>query len=105
MGEGGQVETALSGETAVMAAPLQHVHAHSRCVGQLEEEELLPRNVTDGGGVVPTGEDVETVQAQPQERVICLGDELPGVFVGGHVTTPGQCLVGHPYPVRFGCLG
>ena len=103
--ERGQVEGALAGEEAVVAAPLQHVHVHVRRVGQLQEEQLLARDVADAGGVAAAGEDVEAVDAQPQRRVVGAAHDLPRPVVGVDVPAPGQRLVRHPHAARRGPLG
>ena len=103
--ERGQVEGALAGEEAVVAAPLQHVHVHVRRVGQLQEEQLLARDVADAGGVAAAGEDVEAVDAQPQRRVVGAAHDLPRPVVGVDVPAPRQRLVRHAHTARRGPLG
>ena len=46
--EPGQVEAALPGEAAVVAAPLEDVHGQEGGVGQLQEEELVRGDRADG---------------------------------------------------------
>ena len=52
-GEVGEVEAALPGEAAVVAAPLEDVHHEVRRVGELEEEDLLAGDRADRAGSLP----------------------------------------------------
>lgn len=91
------VEAALTGEAAVVAAPLQDVHAEQRGVGQLEEEDLLAGDVLDAFEVLRTGaagQDVEAVQAGAERGVAGRLDDAPGVVVGADVPPPGERLIG-----------
>ncbi len=51
--EGGQVEGALAGEQPVVTAPREHVHVQRGRVGELQEEDLVGRNVLDARGSCP----------------------------------------------------
>jgi len=79
-------------------APLQHVHAQPRRVGQLQEEELVAGQVADSGRVhrhrTGQGQDVEAVQAQAEVGVVSRRDDPPRVEVVADVPAPGQRLVG-----------
>ena len=103
--EAGEVEAALPREAAVVAAPLQHVHHQVRRVRELEEEDLLGRDVADAGGVAAAREDVEGVEAGAERRVVARLDDPPRVVVVAHVAAPRQRLVGDPEPARGGALG
>src|SRR5690606_17750855 len=56
-GDSGDVEATLAGEAAVVATPLEHVHGHSRSVGELQEEEQIPGDLQDPGRVGAARED------------------------------------------------
>ena len=103
--EAGEVEAALPREAAVVAAPLQHVHDQVRRVRELEEEQLLGRDVADAGGVAAAREDVEGVDAGAERRVVARLHDPPRVVVVAHVAAPRQRLVGDPEPARAGALG
>lgn len=89
----GDVEAALAREAVVAAAPLQYVHRAQQCVGQLEEEDLLPGDVLATLGVAAAGEDVEGVQAGGEGGIACGLDDVPGVVVGADVAAPSELLV------------
>ena len=61
--EAGQVEAALAREAPVVAAPLQDVHRQLGGVGELQEEDLVARDLRDACRVVAAGQDVEAVEA------------------------------------------
>ena len=103
--EVGEVERALAGEAAVVAAPLQDVHAQVRRVGELEVEELLARDAGDRVEVGAAREDVEGVQAGAERRVVGGRDDPPGVVVLVDVAAPGERLVGDPQPAVGGAGG
>ena len=88
-----------------MAAPLQHVHDQVRRVRELEEEDLLGRDVADPGRVPAAREDVERVQAGAEARVVAGLRDPPRVVVVAHVAPPGKRLVGDADAVRAGALG
>ena len=67
--EAGEIEAALPGETPVVTAPRQRVHAQQRGIGELHEEDLFSRDVADRTGVMAQGQDVEAVQADAQLRM------------------------------------
>lgn len=91
--EPGDVEAALPGETAVVPAPLQHVHRHQRRVGQLQEEDLLAGDVLDPLGIGTARQDVKTVQARPERGMVGGLDDAPGMVVRTDVAAPRQRLV------------
>ena len=81
-----------------MPAPLQQVHVHVRRVGQLQEEQLLAGDLLDPGRIRAAGQDVETVDAQAERRMVGRPDDVPGPLVGVDMRSPGQGLVGHQQP-------
>ena len=93
------------GKEPVVPAPLEHVHVHRRRIGELEEEQLVARNVGDPGRVRPTGQDVEAVDAQPERRMVGAAHDLPRPVVGVDESAPGQRLVGHPHAALGGAVG
>ena len=103
--EGGQVEAALAREAAVVAAPLEHVHAQHRRVGQLQEEDLVAGDALDLGRVAAAREDVERVQAGAQRGMVGALHDRPGVAVVADVPPPGQRLEGDPHAVLLRLLG
>jgi hypothetical protein len=60
-----------------MAGPAEDVHRQSRGVGELEEEDLLTRNLCDAGQIRAAGEDVEAVEASADARMIGSLDQVP----------------------------
>ena len=96
--QSGDVEAALAGEAAVVAAPLEDVHGEQRGVGELEEEDLLAGDVLDAlrSSGRSAGQDVEAVQAGAERGVAGRLDDAPGVVVGADVPSPGERLVGDP---------
>ncbi len=88
-----------------MPAPLQDVQSHLRGVGELQEEDLVARDVADGRGVVAAGQDVEAVEAHPESGVVGGGDDAPRVPVVVHVPAPGERFVGHAHAVLGGEVG
>ncbi len=104
-GERGEVEGALPGEQPVVPAPLEHVHAQVRGVGELEEEQFVRADGVQAGQVVAPGEHVEAVQAQPEGGVVGAPDDLGRVPPGVDVPTPGQRLVGDAEAACGGPLG
>ena len=103
--EAGEVEAALPREAAVVPAPLQDVHDEMRRVRDLEEEDLLARDVADPGGVGAAREDVERVEAGAEVGMVAGLDDPPGVVVVAHVAPPRERLVRDPDAVRGGALG
>ena len=97
--EGGQVEPALAREAAVVAAPLEHVHAQHGRVGQLQEEDLVAGDALDLRRVAAAREDVERVQAGAQRGMVRALHDRPGVAVVADVPPPGQRLEGDPHAV------
>ena len=93
--EAGQVEGALAGEQPVMAAPREHVHVQRGRVGELEEEDLVGGDVLDRSGVVAARQHVETVQADPDVRVVGELDDAPGAAVVVDEPAPRQRLERH----------
>ena len=93
--EAGKREAALAGKAAVMPAPLQDVHDQVRSVGQLDEQQLLGRDLRDGAQIGPAREDVKTVQAHPERWMIRLLDNPPRMVVFIDVPAPRESLVGH----------
>ena len=91
-----EVEAALAGEAAVVPAPLQDVHPQPRGVGQLQEEDLLARDLGDRREVGRAREDVEAVQADAQGGVIGALHDAPAVVVLRDVAPPRERLVGDP---------
>lgn len=77
-----------------MPAPLQDVHGHQRCVGKLQEEDLLAGNGLDASGIRTAGEDVKAVQTDAEGRMVRGLDHAPGVVVRVDMAPPGKCLVG-----------
>ncbi len=104
-GERGEVEGALPGEQPVVPAPLEHVHAQFRRVGELEEEQLVGVDGVQPGQVVASGEHVEAVQAQPEGGMVGAPDDLGRVPPGVDVPAPGQRLVGDAESAGGGPLG
>lgn len=100
--EVGQVEGAFAGEQSVMPAPRQHVHGQCGCIGELKEEDLLPRNLRDGRRIVAAGEHVETVEAESHGRVIGEFDDAPRTAVVVDEPSPRQCLERDPESVFGG---
>ena len=100
--ESDEVERALAGETAVVAAPLEHVHAQVRRVGELEVEDLV--DARDGAEIGAAREDVERVQAGAERRMVGGFDDPPRVVVLVDVAAPGERLVGDP-PAAVGGAG
>ena len=93
--EGRQVEVALAGEEPMVAAPRQHVHAQGWRVRQLQEEDLVGRNVLDRRRVVAAGQHVEAVQAHADVRVVGALDDAPGAAVVVDEPAPGQGFERH----------
>ncbi len=104
-GERGEVEGALPGEQPVVPAPLEHVHAQFRGVGELEEEQLVGIDGVQPGQVVAPGEHVEAVQAQPEGGMVGAPDDLGRVPPGVDVPAPRQRLVGDAESACGGPLG
>ena len=100
-----EIELTLSGEAAVMAAPLQHVHRESRRIGELQEKDPLAGNVGDAGGLVAEREDVEAVEHQAEVRVIGFAHDRESIRIMAHVLAPGERLVGDAQPAIGGALG
>ena len=98
-----EVERALAREAAVVAAPLEHVHAQVRGVGELEVEDLV--DAGDRPEVGAPREDVEGVQAGAERRVVCRRDDPPGVVVLVDVAAPGERLVGDAQAALVRSLG
>jgi len=84
----------------VVTAPGQHVHRQGGRVRQLQEEDLLGRDVGDGGEVVATGQDVEAVQAHAHLGMIGPLHDPPGAAVVVDERPPGRRLEGEPASVR-----
>ena len=103
--EAGQVETTLTREATMVPGPLQHVHGQHRCVGQLQEEDLLARHAADSRGIRAAGEDVKAVEAHAERRMAGRPDDLPRVLVLADMPAPGQRLVGDHQAARRGPLG
>ena len=103
--EAGDVECALAGEAAVVAAPLQDVHPQVGRIRELQEEDLLAGDRVDRVQRGAAAEDVEGVQARAERRVIGGGDDPPGVVVLAHVPAPGERLVRDLQAARVGALG
>ncbi len=93
--EGGQVEGALAGEQPVVTAPREHVHVQRGRVGQLEEEDLVGRDVLDRAGIVSAGQHVEAVEAHPDVRVVGKRCDAPRPAVVVDEPAPGQRLERH----------
>ena len=96
-----QVEIPLAREEPVMPAPGQHVHAQQRRVRQLQEEDLVARDLFDGRRIVAAGQDVEAVQADPDLIMIGKLNDPPSVTVVAHEPAPGQGLVRDPHAVTL----
>gem|GEM_PF-3149289 len=88
-----------------MPAPLQHIHAQQRRIGQLHEKDPFTRNLDDCVGIVAQGEGVEAVEDDAQRRMVDLLHQRPDIAPGLHVTAPGQGLVTDPQATRTGALG
>ena len=67
-----------------------------RRVGELDEEDLLGRDLADADRISAAREDVKAVQADTERGVICGRDDRPGMVVLADVAPPGERLVGHP---------
>ena len=88
-----------------MAAPRHRVHVQQRGVGELQEEDLVGRDVADGAGVVAPGQDVEAVQADAQLWMVRRRHQPPRAGVAADVPAPGQRLIGDAQAVPAGPLG
>src|SRR5207253_7352601 len=60
--EARQVELTLTRETAEVPAPLQNIHGQNRCVGHLQEKDLVARNLGDGPRIALERQGVKAVQ-------------------------------------------
>ena len=86
--EAREVEAALAREETVVAAPREHVHVECGCVGELEVEDLLARDLLDVARVVAARQDVERVEAHADVRVVGTLDDAPGAAVVVDVACP-----------------
>ena len=85
-----------------MPTPRQHVHGEQRRLGKLQEKRSSPRGICSmGAGSVAAGQDVETVQADPDQIMINKLDDPPGVAVVVHEAAPGRGLVRDPHGVAL----
>ena len=97
-----QIECALAREQAMVPAPRQDVHGERRGVGELEKEDLLPRDRSDLRRVVPTGKHVKTVEAQTHCRMVGEFDDPPRTSVVVDEPSPGEGLEGDAQAVCGG---
>ena len=74
-----EIELALPREVAVVARPLQDVHDEQRRVGELQEEDLVARDLRNPGGVVLERQRVEAVEDHTEVRVVGALDDRPGL--------------------------
>ena len=86
----------------MVPAPAEHVQVHRGGVGELDEEQLLGRDLVDGRQIAAARQDVEAVQADPERRVVGGFDHAPRVVVRRHEPPPRQGLVRDPHPVVRG---
>src|SRR6185437_853601 len=85
-------KSALTREIAEMTAPGQHIHRQFRRIGDLQEEDLVSRDVTQAGQVVAEREGVEAVENETESGMGCGFDDAPGMTPSIDVLAPGQCL-------------
>ena len=97
-----QIECALAREQAMVPAPRQDVHGERRGVGELEKEDLLPRDRSDLRRVVPTGKHVKTVEAQTHCRMVGEFDDPPRTSVVVDEPSPGEGFEGDAQSVSGG---
>ena len=103
--EAGEVEAALAGEAAVVAAPLQDVHRQARRVGELEEEDPLAGDVADRRrGRCPRERMWKESRQVPSAGWSAARDDPPGVVVVADVAAPGERLVGDAQAALGGAL-
>ena len=88
-----------------MPAPLEDVHRHLGRVRELDEEDLLARDVTDGPRVEPTRKHMEGVLTGTQRRVVGHPHDLPRAAVVPDVGRPGQGLERDPHAALVRQLG
>ena len=98
--EADEVEVALPREESVVPAPAERVHRQLRGVRELDEEDLVARDVADGVRGVTAGQDVEAVEARPHGEVVGELGDAPRTSVVVDVASPGQGLERHPHVVR-----
>ena len=90
-------QVALAREVAEVPAPGHQVHVEQRRVGDLHQKDLVARDAGDRLVEVGlAGEDMESVEHQPDGRMVGAPDRLPGVAVVADVAAPGQRLEGDP---------
>ena len=103
--ETGDIPRTLTGPHPVMPAPLEDVHRHLGRVRELDEEDLLARDVADGPRVEPTREHMEGVLTGTQRRVVGHPHDLPRAAVVPDVGRPGQGLERDPHAALVRQLG
>ena len=90
------VEVALAGHVAVMAAPRQQIHLQPGRVGELDEEDAIARDRPDAVRVEAARKRVKAVEDQADAGVVGAAHDLPGIAVIADMASPGQRLVSHP---------
>jgi hypothetical protein len=89
------VERALAWEAAEVPAPVQHVHVQKRCVGDLEEADVVTVDAGQGAAGVAAGKHVEGVDRERDGPVVGPADDGPSLADPVDVPSPGERLVGH----------
>ena len=100
--EGTEVEAALAGKKAVMTAPREHVHGQEGGIRQLDEEDLAGRDRLDRFRVVTLRQDVEAVEAHPDQGMISEAHDAGGRLVAVDEPAPRERLVGDSHAKALG---
>jgi hypothetical protein len=88
-----------------MPRPLQHVHREQRRVGHLQEENLVPGDIGDAGGIVLQRERVKAVENEPEVRVVGASHDVPCLAVQVRLAAPRKRLEADPQIPRRGARG
>src|SRR5687768_2810218 len=88
-----------------MPTPLQDIHRQAWCVRELQEEDLLARDVADTRRVVAAREDVEAVETGSEGGMVRVRHYLPRMTIGVDVRSPSQRLIRDPQSTRVRTFG
>src|SRR5690606_8539787 len=100
--EAGEVEVALTRQTAPVPAPRQMIHLQPWRVRHLHHRDLVPWYDCHGREVKTARQDVKAVQDDADIVAVRAPDDLPGVPVVPNMAAPGQSLKADPHAATRG---